>query len=386
MREKIAIYIESYLPMKDKGIVEYTIDFSSINDAEIFFSHSFAEVEYSPYKFYKLVTPYLGQKRMYVGSWYKLPFSFFEGASYMQYSEFDEGSAVFSGAISVCDNEDDFKKFLMDPPKSDESVTHSIKLSFSRKVKKLVVVNCGQANWNEIYTPKETLLYDIGASSYFNQHQIKALVDKRFSLYNSKIDIIISHWDKDHFQAIKYLNSAQMKKINAVYGPSNRPQTNVYTDAINNLENNGVKCLFIAPTNKRRGRSIDLNMLSSTNEMDVYRAVKGSSRNQSGIVLCIKGSQNIALLTGDHHYTKILNAINGKYVSKKLILVAPHHGGEAGKLSVQDWQKEFSLISCAISVGHNSYNHPQQNLAKLNTLHNGCCERTDLGGDVSYTL
>ena len=387
MTKQTKLYIESYLSKKDAGSVEYTIDFQSIDEAQALFLLINPDIEYSPFKFYKIIAPYHGKNRMFSGSWYSLPNRYFENASYEAISDDSEGSAVYSGVIRIKNFCDDFPQFLTHVDGNDYPSVQSIVIDFNDKLKELRVVNCGQGNWNEIHTKSETLIYDLGASSNFNQYQLQSLVNRRFSsFFNSKIDIVISHWDMDHFQALKYLSTSQLSKINAVYGPDNLPPSNVYSDAMDNLSKNNVNCYLVAPTTIRTGNRIDLNLLSSSQTVDVFRAVKGSSRNQTGIVLVVKGQDKTVLLTGDHHYPKILNAIHNRYLGKSAILVAPHHGGMADNLSVSDWKKEFANVTCCISVGQNSYGHPSQNLSKLDKLQNSSSDRTDTKGDITYTL
>lgn len=387
MFNETKVYIESYCSRKEQNIVEYAIDFNSIAEAEELFNVIGLQSEYTPLKFYKFIVPYYGVNRMFAGSWYYLPHFLFENASYESLDENTEGSAVFSGVITLNHFPVVFSLYLTHVSNNIDTSVQNFNTTFNSAFNKLVVVDCGQGNWNEVYNNDEILIYDLGASTTFTQNQVQALVNQRFSMYGGmKIDIIISHWDMDHFQSLKYLTPTQLSLVNAVYGPDNIPSTNVYTDAIDNLSKNGVKCYLIAPTTFRQGKCIDLNLLSSTNYVDYFRAVKGCSRNQTGIVLAIKGKRNIALLTGDHHYQKIFNAIFGHYTNRHIILVAPHHGGDAGSLLIQTWQNEFVSVKCPISVGPNSYGHPFQNLNNLTQLQRSSPDITEYSGNLTYVL
>lgn len=387
MKKGTRVYIEHYFARKDLDIVEYTIDFHSISDAETFFTVIDRQIQYTPFKFYKLILPHDGKNRMFAGSWYYLPHYLFEGSSYESLDENSAGSAVYSGVIKVKSAPIIFSQFLRHIYGRTFSSTQNFTAQYTSHFDQLIVVDCGQGNWNEAYTDSEALIYDLGASTMFSQNQIQALVRRRFATYgNRKIDIIISHWDMDHFQALKYLTPAHLSMINAVYGPDNIPSTNVYKDAINNLSNHGVNYYFIAPTAARKGKVINLNLLLSTGYIDYFRAVKGGSKNQTGIVLAIKGKQKVALLTGDHHYPKILDVISGLYTQRNIILVTPHHGGNAGELVIADWQAEFASVTCPISVGSNPYKHPTQNFNNLMRLQNSTPDKTDTKGDINYVL
>lgn len=396
----IDVYIEKSMHNKMDEVSEYAIDFYNLQDANILFLYMPARVEYSPFKFYKLVLPYEKYNVMASGSWYSLPLKLFNNATFRVLNEEDLESSAYSGIIKIerlgvklsnfltpqkiLDNE--FKSYVGDGNLELTEIQN--KLDSKEFKLKLTVVDCGQGNWNEISTTHDVLIYDMGASQSYSEIQTKTLVSGRRKIHGNKNTVIvISHWDMDHFQALKYLESDQLGGIKAVYGPSNIPPTNVYRDMIRHLKDYDISCGFIPPTTKRQGRRIDLNLLLSTVDIDLYRATSGSSRNQTGIVLGVNGVRGkILLLTGDHHYNKILNAIEDRYDDKDVILVVPHHGGEAGTISVADWRNKFKSIDCVISVGSNSYGHPNQNLRKLEKLQGSSPKRTDQNGNVIYEI
>jgi beta-lactamase superfamily II metal-dependent hydrolase len=384
----INIYIEKYLS-ENNTVVEYTIDFDSIETAKKLLSTIGNDIEYSSPKFYKLVLPYMGKKRMFSGSWYSIPLQWFKNAIYQEIGEEDAQSAAYSGTIKIegLDLNTNFSKYLTHIQSTTSKLSDQININFNSSLKELVVVDCGQGNWNEIHSNEKILIYDMGASSHYTVTRIKKLISSRFSTFQNKnLIVVISHWDMDHFQSLKYLEFSQMQQIVAVYGPSNLPASNVYNDTMNNLRSNNVKCFFIAPTSKRNGRSIDLNLIFSSNAVDVYRAVGGNSRNQTGIILAAKGIDKIALLTGDHHYDKIFNAVENKYTKRDIVFVAPHHGGNSGNLSVKQWLTEFGKIECPISVGVNSYNHPNQNISGLTQLQKRYPDTTQLKGNIRLKI
>lgn len=400
IKGNIDIYIEKSIHNKMNGVSEYAIDFYNLQSANTLFLYILARVEYSPFKFYKLVLPYEKYNVMASGSWYSLPLEFFNNAILRVLNEEDLESSAYSGIIKIerlgvklsnflipqkrLDNE--FKSYVDEGNLELDEIRDNLD---SEEFKlELTIVDCGQGNWNEISTTHDVLIYDMGASQSYSEIQTKTLVSGRRKIHgHKKTVIVISHWDMDHFQALKYLESDQLGGITAVYGPSNIPPTNVYRDMIRHLKGYDISCGFIPPTTKRQGRRIDLNLLLSTIDIDLYRATSGSSRNQTGIVLVVKGAEDrISLLTGDHHYNKILNAVRNRYCKNDVILVVPHHGGEAGTISVADWRNKFKSIDCVISVGSNSYGHPNQNLRKLEKLQGSSPKRTDQNGNVIYNI
>lgn len=401
MTNNISIYIEAYSPNSNKKSVEYSIDFLSDTDTykllSVISPSHLINPEYSSSKFYKLIMPFQGRNRMIEGHYYSLPIDLFNNADYTSLDFNIEGSATYAGIINNIKTylPDTFSKYRITPEKyqitpENLNPTYNSQLSHSinSTANKLIVVNCGQGNWNEIFSKNHVLIYDIGASTRLTHNHIVSLVQNRFAQYNTDVSIIISHWDMDHFQSLTYLTHKELQKINAIYAPDNLPSSNVYQTAISLIIKNNIPIYFIPPTPNKAGKRIILNQIFFNKTLDIYRASKGSSRNQTGIVLVIKKEKRIILLTGDHHYEKILSAIKNKYTGKELILLAPHHGGTAGKLNVPEWKTEFSDIQCAISVGPNSYNHPQQNLPLLNILVSSqpLLQRTDINGDITYLL
>lgn len=337
--------------------------------------------------FYRLKTGHQPSNRMASGSWYRLPLSFFEDCDYVDVSGDEEGSSCIGGEIrwGKFRNNLEYAGLAIHVPSIELSRVDEPSIEIDAK--KLIVVNCGQGNWNEVHGGKNLLFYDMGASQRYSAQQVKDLISRRFkSLEDKSITVVISHWDLDHFQALRHCSATDCGKMRAVFDPSDMPGTTVYKDAVTRLRSYGVIIQEIKPTRKRLGRRIDLNLLASRAGVDLYRATSGGSRNQTGIVLAIKGGNATALLTGDHHYPKILDAINGKYRDKKLILVAPHHGGNAGDLDTPSWRAQFPQIDCPISVGPNSYKHPNKNIRKLSRLQ-GCRPFiTQVNGDICFRL
>lgn len=395
MQSYINIYIENYISKLSGNIVEYTIDFDTVDSALNFFQLYFPQAEYNSNKFYNLRASNQGRHRMFAGSWYSIPMNMFENSEYEDINEESEGGGGYSGIIKLQNSITDYSQYLTNLQNDEYEFLQSsniafqaeLKIDFNHTPKDLIVVNCGQGNWNEIHSENEVLIYDMGASSRYSSAQIKNLINKRFSQFKGKsIGIVISHWDMDHFQALNYLDEKQLSQIPYIFGPSNIPPSNVYKATISHLITNGVQCRFISPTTNRNGRAINLNQLSTSKTVDVYRSVSGSSRNQTGIVLVIKGTKSVVFLTGDHHYEKIFDAIDTKYTGRDTVLVVPHHGGNSGNLRLSHWQSEFPVIECPISYGDNSYNHPNQNLSRINSLQGSSPKTTHTQGDLRFNI
>lgn len=145
----------------------------------------------------------------------------------------------------------------------------------------------------------------------------------------------------------------------------------------------------LAPAAKiKPDRTIELVHVASPGPIRIFRATTGHSRNQTGIVLGIVGKVKNALLTGDHHYPKLLQITPHLSPANPLVLVTPHHGGHAGKPDAQAWLKVFSAIETPISCGENSWDHPYPYVVSQLSLMQGNQNpsRTDALGTQTYWL
>ncbi|USE70587.1 hypothetical protein CTT31_16270 [Pseudoalteromonas maricaloris] len=388
----IVIYIESYSRPGEGDKVEYIIDFCCYQDAQavarLFGQELIPEVA----RFYRLTTPHMRHSRLAAGSFYSMPYTFFEEFE-LENEEFEledgEGSAFVAYSLRTRSHFS-FSQYLTDTQFISPSTPTLPFIKLEHQWNSLTVVNCGQGNWNEVHSSEYVLVYDFGASQRYSDRQVKDLISRRMRAMNGRrYTVIISHWDMDHFQALKFCSPTQLADCDAVFGPDNIPDTLVYRDTIEHLESNNVAIVCLRSTISRKGREITLSSIYSSATIDVYRASAGSSRNQTGIMLAIKGKNKVALLTGDHHYPKILDAVStSSFSDRGVILVTPHHGGEAGYLSVSRWQTAFPNIECPISVGDNSYGHPQQNISRLQALEGKMPKLTVIANDndIEYLL
>ncbi|MED1862424.1 hypothetical protein P4V41_02960 [Fictibacillus nanhaiensis] len=240
----------------------------------------------------------------------------------------------------------------------------------------LNIIKVGHGNWNEIRSGKTRIFYDTGADKRWRQLSIRDLIDTMDIRNDHDIHIVISHWDVDHYHALLEFESKHFKRIKSIIAPSNPPKTNTCTNVIQLLKLNNVHLEFIKPVSVSNGplKEIKLGLYRFDNIIDVYRATNTKNRNQGGIVLLVKGKNCDALLTGDHHYSKLYKYILNGYSNndKPLIFITPHHGGYAGKWDINNW-KQLNIREVAISYCQsNPYNHPtRDNLSKLITLNNG---------------
>jgi len=335
-----------------------------------------------------------GYQGLKEGSWYDIDPRAFEGTQYQTVGLNAEGSSFLRANLVGQPRESSFARFLGTPRIADIS-TSNLELVLNANPKgqvRLTVVNCGHGNWNEIDTASERVIYDVGASRWFNKAQVRAVVARRnIASETRQISVVISHWDVDHFHALLEFTSAELAKLRVVFVPSQTPNTETYRRVSRRLAGQGVTVVSQPPASRiGTSRVITLEPCWHQVIFTMFRATPGRSRNQTGIVLGVQGPSKIALLTGDHHYEKVLAAACNMptYRNRACALVTPHHGGLAGAPSAKAWQLFFSSLTTPISCGANSYGHPVSTvLTELTAMQIGAAPwRTEVNGTWTTIL
>jgi glyoxylase-like metal-dependent hydrolase (beta-lactamase superfamily II) len=399
--KRIKIYVEdSSFPSGSKFLEnrEYTktalIDFEDISGiSRIETSHQERFDDSRPTTMATVAYNHKPYKGLQTGCWYTVPFSLFESqqVQYATYAEGDPGELYLRSNVILPSEYIDFSEHYV-PPKYIETNEIIFNESFELEKKfDLFVVNCGQGNWNELHSGSFVLIYDVGASKIYKKHEVVDLVESRREALGNKTKVVfISHWDLDHYQALLAFEQDDFDNLQVIVGPSQIPDTVTYRRILEKLHLNGIPFLTMPPSKKINGdrsKSIDLICENTVGPFNIFRATPGKSRNQAGIVIVADGENGKALLTGDHHYPKILNSVTSKIAPKdRVVMVAPHHGGSAGCIDVKDWRKHFPRIEIPISVGKNYYGHPVKSIMKKlrQIQRNNTIKTTSSGKDIPF--
>lgn len=343
----------------------------------------------------RMTYPISGHSGMRQGNWYRLPLDGWEGGRYTTVSRDQPGSAYLRANFAFDELVVNFRQFRVPsrdiprtpplPPGLDKLIT----AGGGHSPLSLEIINCGHGNWNQVRFPHTVLLYDVGACTTYTGPQVRQLVKSRaISAEMHPLSLVISHWDVDHYQALLEFSPKELRKFRAVFVPSQVPPTETYRKVKSALNKAKVPIYAIAPATKiKSGTSIDLVRVAQTRGLHVFRATQGQSRNQTGIVLGLEGDISNALLTGDHHYAKLLDAAIHLNGSKRLIMVTPHHGGHAGKggPDTRKWLSAFPKIETPISCGTNSWGHPfPYVLGKLAAMQGGHSPKKTIGKSVLH--
>ena len=227
----------------------------------------------------------------------------------------------------------------------------------------LEVVDVGQGSTNLIYDDRTLTIFDCGASIYFPKYECYNILSGIQGLLDSsrKISLIISHWDCDHYNLLTVMDDDLMSNFCCVFVPS----TVISLTAKYVLKRIYKNCRWIRsfkPLPVTKKRKIGIQPVISNKNYELYVGEKCSSTNNSGLALVIKGNDDITILSADHSNYQIWDCIYSHIshnVKSKLNIVVPHHGGNCGKMKVKYLIEQSGIA--AVSVGKNSYKHPQQN-------------------------
>jgi len=328
-----------------------------------------------------------GHHSLREGSWYDIDPGAFLGAQYLTVEDDAEGALFLRANLRDVPGRE-LAKFLVAPRVANIPIAEPelVVEANPHGAVELTVVECGHANWNEIATPNDRLLYDVGASRWFTKAEVRNIVDRRKIADESRpVSVVISHWDIDHYHALLAFNPQELAKLRLVVTPSQVPDTATYRRVSALLANQKRNIPMVACEPEPRpghSREIVLRKRWQKGIFTLFRATPGRSRNQTGIVLGVQGKEKVAILTGDHHYQKVLAAVRTTSLANQpCVLVTPHHGGLAGDPSAAAWLSVFPTLTTPISCGANSYGHPAAAvIAELETMQGGVAPAQTWGG------
>lgn len=244
---------------------------------------------------------------------------------------------------------------------------------------KLFVWDVGQGSTNCISDGQNLAIFDFGLSFYYTRSKAEKIYQdhERFLQEHSRVSLIISHWDIDHYKMLCFVPDCFFEKICCVFCPS-AGMGLTYMQVVARISRFCVRRNIINSVSSRSGRKID--MIYHKPRFRLYVGRRNSNKNLSGLMLSVSGNRDMAFLTGDHSNYQVWNNMytleNGD--NYRLNVVVPHHGGDCGKNRV----KEGGVPGiAAISVGGNYYGHPKSNTIAAYKEAGYRVKRTDICGE-----
>ncbi len=224
------------------------------------------------------------------------------------------------------------------------------------------VADVCQGSTNLIQSNKNLTIFDFGASIFASKIELKRIADNiAYKLdVSCKTSLIISHWDCDHYNLLTVVDDAWLNNLCCVFFPAEVISLTSKQVVKRLLNKCNYICTLKSPSMKKGTGGI-VPIISRQNYV-LYIGEKSKSTNKSGLALAIKSATDITILGADHNNKQIWVGVYPHLLSEfhfnRLNIVVPHHGGKCGKINLSHLSGNPSIA--AISVGKNTYKHPNQ--------------------------
>jgi len=228
-------------------------------------------------------------------------------------------------------------------------------LSFDNKKFKIIACDVGQGDAILSIYGKIQILIDGGPDS-----KVLDCLGKYIPYWDNTLELVIlTHPDKDHFGGLidvferyEVLNYLKTKAINS-------SQDYQVLESI--VGSKGIDTIYATDEFDIRLGKIYLDILNPKDSSKAY--IEDKDLNNSSIVLTLRFKNFEALLTGDIEIEGINELIKEGKISEVEYIKIPHHGS---KNNITSGLLRFSSPEVAvISVGENSYGHPNQEVLDL---------------------
>ena len=240
---------------------------------------------------------------------------------------------------------------------------------FKRSVNFLDV---GQGDSALLVFKSGNILIDAGKRNYV----LKPLA-KTLPFFDKTIDLaIITHADTDHFEGLYFIldnYNVRLVMINDFHTKSES-----YKKLLNKIAEKNIKVVYGVFGAKVLGEDFNIEVLfPQKEEIDIKKT------NENSIVANVFALKNNFLFTGDIN-DKILEKILKRNVHLEVdFLKLPHHGA---KNSLNKKILEyFNFKKVIVSVGKNSYGHPNKEIIEMIDFFNRGVLRTDELGTIRFS-
>ena len=230
-------------------------------------------------------------------------------------------------------------------------------------INELWVLDVGQGSTNFIFGEGNYLtVFDFGTYTYASKSQIKDIINNYNRwLISCHTSLIISHWDCDHYNILTAGDESLLRNLCCVFVPEKAISLTA-KQVIKKLEKNCRYIVAFSSPQTQKGSRVGMQVIRENANYQLFIGERSADTNKSGLALAVYGRNGIAMLSADHRNSQVWKDMYGKMKSCKgtqeLHIVLPHHGANCGRL-----YKKLSIHKAgisAVSVGKNSYNHPNQ--------------------------
>lgn len=390
--QECIVFLDSYTKAGD-GIVDAYIDFRLSKDLTMF--RQIAELPENAGTYIELRS-LKSAKRLMRGCYYKLNLNQLKNYTFNRLDNSLLIGGIYDLSKMNMPTDNDTELLQQHEPLEPEdlrqrNVPQAPPMLFSATDNmQLFVKDVGQANWNELrFGNRLVILFDAGAKLNASISEVTSIFDSRKAdLALSKPILVISHWDMDHIHCLKLISQDDIpkyfSKLICVDKMRSVTAVGIYEKFMNSLGKKSIYC--VSPATRTNG--VDMHLWRNMGCLSLYLGEQSRNINYCGMVMFVKGMEKSANYTGDCRLSQAKSVYDQELIqgtgSIAHVLVAPHHGGDYGA-SFRHYSLPCNDI--VISVGENSYDHPQQDMLRyLKRLCRNREKRTDVDGDVFVDL
>lgn len=246
------------------------------------------------------------------------------------------------------------------------------RLTYTAPPLTVAVLDVGQGASTAFYSEGAAALVDCGGSGSEGAGDVAADYFQSFGV--STLDLLIfTHLDSDHFNGADEL-FARME-IKAVALPDRADESDRRLELEELAQEEGAQVLYIT-------EMVEVSLGACT--LTIYPPLGSGTSNEEGLfVLCSAGSFD-TLITGDADSAVEAMLIKYYDIPDVELLVVGHHGSNGS--TSEDFLAAVRPEYAVISVGHNSYGHPHEQVLERLTDAGSEIYRTDQHGTVTISI
>jgi len=235
----------------------------------------------------------------------------------------------------------------------------------------MIFWNIGQGDFMTLVTPQGCWAFDVGGNITI---PLKNLVYIKENCPGRRLELFVSHFDKDHIRNFSRLAS-HIIVIKATFSHL-LPRSAFGKKLLENLKFQSAEIQEI-----RAGFTAKMGDFRLFCLWPPPLKTLGKAENDRSLVLLLKGHGKTFLLTGD-----LPGKLENKFITGDVdILKVAHHGSRSS--TTDKFLARLKSKACVVSVGaHNTYGHPT--IETLRRLAAARCTiiRTDRLGDIFFKL
>jgi competence protein ComEC len=248
------------------------------------------------------------------------------------------------------------------------TTTWLVVLTFPENNLRLIACDVGQGDAILATYGSIQILIDGGPNG-----KVLECLSRHMPFWDREIELIIStHPDKDHFGGL--INVIGKYKIDLWFEGEGESSSGEYQVLKKEVGSRGIGTMEAVNTSNLRVGLIYLDILND------FEKISKDSTNENSIVILLRYRDFKAILTGDALSEDLVDDVKNNQINSVNYIKISHHGSKTG--TNKELLELLEPKIAAISVGKNSYGHPQKEVLDLLKEENIKILRTDEKGDI----